>query len=191
MPARDSAIHKRTDRAPALPAKDSPRSLVTCQSKRGMQRNKVAVTSKVGAPEYCFLETHATQTSHLRRHISHLIACEIAQVAEKHGPLPGTSARDHDFPVEMQIAASSFSTDSNAFDRLMRHRNVSQQDRQFLRYTIHAVGFVMGMRTARGESLGSVQRQVREVAEILAHAIEQRDTPSGRSQWCFSSLFPV
>jgi hypothetical protein len=192
MPARNSAIHKRSDHALAIPAKHCPESLVTSQSERGMQRNQVAVTSKVVRKESCLLETRAIQTSNLQRQIHHLIVCEIERVAEQHGRLlQRTSAKKHGIPADMQIAASSFSTDLNAFDPLMRHPKVSLQDREFLRYTIQAVGFVLGMRTARCAGLGSVRRQVREVAEILANAIEQRHPPSGRAQLCFSSLFPV
>jgi hypothetical protein len=191
MAARNYAIHKTSNRA-ALPAQNSSALLATPRTKRGMQRSQVAVNSKLVATEACLLENGAMETANLQRQISHLIGCEIARVAERHGPLlHRTSAKDHGIPVDLQMAASSFSTDTDAFDRLLRHLNISQQDRQFLSYTIQAVGFVLGMRTARCERLGSVRRQVREVAEILARAIEQHDPPSGRAQLCFSSLFPV
>ena len=190
MAVRNSVIHKGSDHAVAFTGKHRAKSPVISRSARGVQRNQVAVTSTAVAKESSHLENSAIQSANLQQRISHLIECEITRVAEQYPLLlRRNSANDHHIP-DMQSIASSFSKDS-AFDRSMPHPNISQQDRQFLRYTIRAVGFVLGMRSAQSGGFRNVRHQVREVAEILANAIEQRDRASGRTQLCFSSLLPV
>lgn len=191
MPARNSGIASLADNGIAHSGKYASPSLAARQNKRGVDHKRMDVVPKVVARKPSLRQASTTAVRTLQEDIFDLIQREMTRVATKRASMQRASAKDCGETIVAQMGAASFSTSTGAFECLTRHQNISQQDRQFLICTIQAVGFVLGMRTASCGSSIRVRRRVKQVAEILAQAIEQHNPPPRDPYICSTSLLPV
>lgn len=192
MTVRNSQIAKHADNSLAVSGKYSRPSLLVQESKRGVNHKRHGDAVNVVERKSARPPRSSAAARTLEEDIFDLIQCEIVRVATQRASMQRASVmKDCGETIVAQMGAASFSNSLDAFGCLMRHRNISQPDRRFLMYTIQAVGFVLGMRTASCGRSDRVRRRAKQVAEILAQAIEQHDPPPRDPQFWSSSLLPV
>jgi Bacterial regulatory proteins, tetR family len=132
-----------------------------------------------------------SQHPSLRQDICDLVEWEANRMQEQRHFLDGALSQDGADPALTRIAGTlSFSSASVIIERLKRHRNMTDSERQFLMYAIQAVGFALGFMQA-DTGLARTRGRVKQLASILSDSIQRHDPLPANPAHLVHSLLPV
>lgn len=134
----------------------------------------------------------ASQHNTLRQDICQLVEWEAGRMRGHKDFLDCTLSQDSADPVVTRIAANvSFSSAEVIGERLRRHPNLNDEERQFLLYAIQAVGFALGFVQPDLADPARTRSRIKKLAGTLADSIERHDALPGGPQPLLQSLLPV
>jgi AcrR family transcriptional regulator len=134
----------------------------------------------------------ASQHNTLRQDICQLVEWEAGRMRGHKDFLDCTLSQDSADPAVTRIAAQvSFASAEVIGERLRRHPNLNDEERQFLLYAIQAVGFALGFVQPDLADPARTRSRIKKLASTLADSIERHDALPGSPQPLLQSLLPV
>jgi len=128
----------------------------------------------------------------LQHDICRLIEWEASRMWGHKKLIASILPHDPDERERTRMAGSlSFSSADVIGERLRRHRNLTDAERQFLLYAIQSVGLALGFVRPPVADPASTRSRVRKLAGILAESIERGEPLPNRFRLLTPSLLPV